>query len=145
MGLYVGEAYSDTRCSLCCLSVWAECPIPGRSNIAGQTINYIPWRIKMENGCTQMDICRTVQEQQVITMHYKSTYYRRIIERYTTWPKWIRFTSIVHQMPVFDILDMHLSSRRVLLNSVCSYTFQQSPCVINIDLILIIFDFSWHA
>ncbi|RDL35031.1 uncharacterized protein BP5553_06962 [Venustampulla echinocandica] len=83
-------------------------PIQGISKIGGPTINYTPWRIKMKNGCTPMDICRSVQEQQVTTMPYESTYYRRIIERYTTWPKWTRFTSIVHHMSIFDISDMEL-------------------------------------
>lgn len=52
-----------------------------------------------------------------MTMPFESTMFRRIIEEYTDWPKWARFTSILHHMAIFDITSMKLEDTECKISS----------------------------
>ncbi|KAK4071606.1 uncharacterized protein Triagg1_5844 [Trichoderma aggressivum f. europaeum] len=82
--------------------------IPGIEAIEGPTVNQMPSRVQLQKGGTVMDLLRNVQEQQVMTMPYESTPFSHIIEKYTNWPKWSRFSSIVHHASILDIKSMKL-------------------------------------
>ncbi|KAF3054745.1 Nonribosomal peptide synthetase 12 [Trichoderma lentiforme] len=82
--------------------------IPGIEDIDGPTVNQTPFRVQLQEGGKVIDLLQNVQEQQAMTMPYESTPFSHIIEKYTNWPKWSRFSSIVHHASILDIKSMKL-------------------------------------
>ncbi|KAL6701464.1 hypothetical protein J3F84DRAFT_399195 [Trichoderma pleuroticola] len=91
--------------------------IPGIEDIDGPTVNQTPFRVQMQKGGTVMDLLQNVQEQQAMTMPYESTPFSHIIEKYTNWPKWCRFSSIVHHASILDIKSMKLGDTECRIES----------------------------
>lgn len=91
--------------------------IPGVENMDGPTVNQTPFRVQLQKGGTVMDLLQNVQEQQAMTMPYESAPFSHIIEKYTNWPKWCRFSSIVHHASVLDIKSMKLGDTGCRIDS----------------------------
>lgn len=91
--------------------------IPGIEDIDGPTVNQTPFRVQLQKGGTVMDLLQNVQEQQAMTMPYESTPFSHIIEKYTNWPKWSRFSSIVHHASILDIKSMKLGDTECRIES----------------------------
>lgn len=91
--------------------------IPGIEDIDGPTVNQTPFRVQLQKGGTVMDLLQNVQEQQAMTMPYESTPFSHIIEKYTDWPKWSRFSSIVHHASILDIKSMKLGDTKCRIES----------------------------
>ncbi|KAL6808070.1 hypothetical protein V8C40DRAFT_259914 [Trichoderma camerunense] len=82
--------------------------IPGIMDIDGPTVNITPCRVQVPNGGTVIDLVEIVQNQYAKTIPYESTPFRHIIEKYANWPKWSRFSSIVHHVSITDIKSMEI-------------------------------------
>jgi amino acid adenylation domain-containing protein len=91
--------------------------IPGIDDIDGPTVNQTPCRVQLQKGGTVMDLLQNAQEQQAMTMPYESTPFCHIIEKYTNWPKWSRFSSIVHHASILDIKSMKLGDTGCRISS----------------------------
>ncbi|KAI5310119.1 Non-ribosomal peptide synthetase nps1, partial [Ascosphaera atra] len=71
---------------------------PNGSNVMGPTWQYIPVRVKLQDGWTALDLLRHVQEQHINSTRFEAVGLKEVVKECTDWPQetdW--FDSVVHQ------------------------------------------------
>ncbi|KAK2600115.1 hypothetical protein QQS21_005130 [Conoideocrella luteorostrata] len=70
--------------------------LPGIDHIVGPCLNFLPARVRLARDTSIHALLEEVQSQHIRSMSHANLGFRQMIERCTDWPKWTRFSSIVH-------------------------------------------------